>query len=343
VSHRRLAALAAALALAAACSGGGDDEPAAPPAGQAGQPPSPAAAGGPLTGLPIDAARAGRPALIVKIDNAPRARPQAGINQADVVIEEAVEGGVTRFATIFHSSDADSVGPVRSARSTDILIAGALNRPLFAYSGANTVFQRQLAGSPLVDVGVDRFPGDYRRQAGRPAPYNLFSGTAPLFSHTPPGAGPPPALFPFRPAGRPASGAGAAPAGGVSVEYRGNIVTAVQYAWDQASGTWRRSQDGRPHVDAAGAQVAPKNVVVQFVRYRDTGLRDRSGAVVPEGEIQGEGEAWVLTDGKIVRGRWRKPTAQAVTQYVDGAGAPVPLTPGQTWVELPSPGQARLT
>ncbi|HEX2065106.1 MAG TPA: DUF3048 C-terminal domain-containing protein, partial [Acidimicrobiales bacterium] len=109
------------------------------------------------------------------------------------------------------------------------------------------------------------------------------------------------------------------------------------------SGTWRRSQDGRPHVDTAGAQVAPKNVVVQFVHYRDTGLRDRSGAVVPEGEIQGEGEAWVLTDGKVVRGRWRKPTAEAVTQYVDAAGAPIPLTPGQTWVELPSPGQARLT
>lgn len=324
--------------MTAAC-GDGDGGADAPPAGRPGPPPA-GETGGPLTGLPVDPSRAGRPLLIVKVDNAPKARPQAGINEADVVVEEEVEGGVTRFATFFHSRDAPSVGPVRSARSTDVFLATPLNRPLFAYSGANAAFQSLIARSPLVDVGVDRFPADYRRQRGRPAPYNQFSATASLFAHAPPGSVPPPRLFSFRSVGQPADAAGASPARGVGVQFRGVIVTSVQYLWDPASATWTRSQDGGPHLDTAGAQVAPRNVVVQLVDYRDTGFRDTSGAAVPEAELLGEGEAWVLTDGKLVRGRWKKPSPEAVTQYLDASGAPVRLTPGQTWVELTRPGSA---
>lgn len=343
MNHRRglVAALAlvGAVALVATC--GGDDD-----AGRSATPPSPSTVapetGGPLTGLPVEPSKAGRPVLIVKIDNARPARPQIGLREADVVVEEAVEGGVTRFAAFFHSGDAATVGPVRSARSTDILLASALNRPLFAYSGANVAFQSLISRSPLVDVGVDRFPGDYRRQGGRPAPYNHFSSTPRLFTRAPPGSGPPPRLFSFRPSGQPADGPGGSPAPAVSMEYRGVIVTAVQYRWDGASRTWRRFQDGGPHVDAAGIQLSPQNVVVQFVPYRDTGFRDTSGAPVPEAQLVGEGEAWVFTDGKVWRGRWKKPSTQAVTQYVDSSGAPLRLTPGQTWLELPVPGAARI-
>ena len=263
-----------------------------------------------------------------------------GINQAEVVFEEAVEGGVTRFAALFHTSEAGDVGPVRSARSTDILLATPFNRPLFAYSGANEDFQRQIEGSALVNVGVDRFPGDYRRQRGRPMPYNQFSSTAKLRAHASPGAGPPPPLFKFRAPGEALGEDGASPARQVSIEYRGRILTAVQYRWDAGSGTWRRTQDGGPHVDASGVQVAPRNVVVQFVVYRDTGHRDQSGEPVPEGELVGEGEAWVFTDGKVVRGRWRKPSREAVTEYLHESGGPVRLTPGPTWVEMPHPGKA---
>ena len=329
------------LVAAVACSGGDEDARTAPPT-SSGPPTTAGPTGGPLTGLPIDPARAGRPVLIVKVDNAPKARPQAGINEADVVVEEAVEGGVTRFATLFHSREAATVGPVRSARSTDIILAAALNRPLFAYSGANAGFEKLIARSAVVDVGVDRFPNDYSRQGRRSAPYNQFSVTSRLYAHAPPGSGPPPRLFAFRAAGEPASAAGASPATGVSVQFRGVIVTSAQYRWDPASGTWRRSQDGAPHLDAAGVQVAPSNVVVQLVNYHDTGFREQSGAEVPEADLVGEGEAWVLTDGKVVRGQWKKPTPEAVTQYLDSSGSPVRLTPGQTWVELPRPGTAAL-
>src|SRR5438105_3349546 len=103
----------------------------------------------PLTGLPGDPDKLSRPALIVKIDNAPKARPQAGINKADVVVEEMVEGGITRLASVFQSTDSP-VEPVRSARSTDVAFASALHRPLFAYSGANPTFLSLVRAAPMV-------------------------------------------------------------------------------------------------------------------------------------------------------------------------------------------------
>ena len=346
---RRPLALALALALAAGLAACGGDKkkpaptttaapttapPAPPPEPQGMIPPG----GGPLTGQAVDPAKAGRPLLIVKIDNAPKARPQAGLNEADVVVEEAVEGGVTRFATFYHSRDAD-VGPVRSARSTDMLIATPLNRPLFAYSGANAVFEQQIRTSPVVNVGISAFPGDYTRQRGRPGPYDLFSNTARMFAHAPQGAGPPPPLFAFRFPGQASTGE---PAGGVKMEYRGRIVTAVQWAWDAGAGVWQRSQDGGPHKDAAGNQVNAQNVVVQLVTYHDTPYVDQSGARVPEADLVGEGEVWVLSDGKVVKGRWKRTAPGEVTQYLDANGAPIRLSPGRTWVELPIPGLATL-
>lgn len=338
--------LLASSLLVAACGGGDDDDgdlaaattTAAPGTTVA----APAGDAAPLTGLPqADAGRRARVALVVKLDNAPKGRPQAGINQADVVVVEKVEDGITRLFTIFQTNDADPVGPVRSARSTDVALVTPLNRPLFAYAGTNAAFQALVNAAPLVDVGFNKASGDYRRQGGRPAPYNLFSNTSALVKRAPGGSKAPPALFTYRAAGQAAGGDAA---GGARVEYRGkNVTTRVDYAWDAAAGGWKRSQDGTPHVDTAGAQVTPKNLVVQFVTYRDTGQRDRSGAVVDEAELVGQGEAWVFTDAKVVKGRWSKPTAEAVTAYTDAAGAPVGLTPGTTWVELTPAGAGQVT
>ena len=331
-----IAALAVAVSLAA-CGGGEKKKEATKPTTTTTEAPAPVApaAGQPLTGLPGDVKP--RPALIVKIDNAPKARPQAGLLAADVVVEEAVEGGVTRFMVIFHSQDTDEVGPVRSARSTDIEVATALNKPLFAYSGANDVFEDLLRKSPLVNVGPNAKGGAYFRKSGRPSPYNLWSRFPQLYEGSE--GTPPPAMFQYRAEGEPAAGE---PANNVKFEFRGRIVTAVEWRWDAASGTYRRKTDGADHTDAKGEPVAPKNVVVQFTEYVNTGLVDRSGEPVPEGKIVGEGEAWIFTDGKVIKGRWKKENAEQVTSYTDGAGQPIKLTPGQTWLELPKPGSASI-
>lgn len=299
----------------------------------------------PLTGLPAaDPAVAARPALVVKIDNAEgSARPQMGLNQADVVVEETVEGSVTRLAAIFHSTDIDPVGPVRSARSTDIAVATPLDNPLFAWSGANADFAAAIRAAALVDVGVDAAPDSYQRRSDRRAPANLYSSTSSLYAMAPPGAPAPPPLFSFRPDGAPL-GAGATPVGALNVNYGSGPGSApVDYVWGGAAGVYARSQRGTPHVDEAGVRVAPQNVVVQFVDYVDTGYVDGSGSAVPEASLVGEGTAWVFTAGHLIEGRWVKPTLEAVTQFLDASGAPIGLTPGRTWVALAPPGGATVT
>jgi hypothetical protein len=223
---------------------------------------------------------------------------------------------------------------VRSARSTDIAVASPLHRPLFSYSEANAVFEAQLRQAPVVNVGYRAAPDRYYREPSRHAPYNLSSRTPALFQLAPADSAAPPALFVYRPAGAPASGPGLVATRQVSARW----ATRVDWQWDPAAGEWRRSQDGRAHVDAAGRNIAPANVVVQFVAYRDTGLRDTSGAAVPEAEVTGEGDAWILTGGDLIPAHWSKPSAEAVTRWVDGTGADVRLAPGRTWVELAPPG-----
>lgn len=340
--RRLLVAVSVAALLAGAC--GGDKKEAAPDTKEATttEAPAPPAApgtGAPLTGLAGDPAKLGRPALIVKIDNAPKGRPQAGINQADVVVEEGVEGGITRFAAIFHSQDVEEVGPIRSARSTDIAIASELNRPLFAYSGANAAFQQLVDKAPLVNVGQNKRPGAYFRKSGRPATYNLWARMGELFAAAPPDAGPPHPLFTYRAEGEASAGEAAA---GVKFEFRDKVLTAVEWRWDAEGGVWKRKQNGTDHVDASGAPVGPRNVVIQFADYKNTGQVDRSGAAVPEAQLIGEGEAWAFSDGKVVKGKWTKTGPAEATKLVDAAGAPMKLTPGQTWLELPKPGTASL-
>ena len=334
------------VGVAVAAGGGGDDEAATTTTTKAPTttttttvPDEPTY---PLTGLPVDdPARAARTTLVVKIDNAePKrgqgGRPQAGINAADVVYEEMVEGSVTRFAALFHSTDADPVGPVRSARTTDLLLMAPLNRPLFAWSGANAGVIEQVHRANLVDVGYDAASGAFYRNGDRPAPYNLFSSTQAIRSQAPAeGDRPPPELFSYR-------GADDAPEGGrevrgVHINFGGGPGSApVDYEWDGKG--WARSQRGQVHNDADGTRVAPPNVIVQLTPYKEVQCCDASGYPIVEAQLVGEGDAWILTGGKLIEGRWSRPSLDATTRYTGPDGEPVGLTPGRTWVAIAPPG-----
>jgi hypothetical protein len=297
------------------------------------------AAVAPLTGLPDPGTgHTARPALVVKLDNVePKARPQAGLNQADVVYEERVEGSVTRLLAVFHSADAAPVGPVRSARSSDIAIFTPLNRPYFAWSGANPTFAGLIRASAVVDVGYDAQSGQYVRERGRPAPSNLMlRSTVDVLSIPVEGSGPPPPIFSFRAEGE--STPHLEPVTAVRVTYGSSAGSApVEYRWNGEG--WARTQKGTPHVDAAGVQVAPANVIIQFTPYHGTGVADQFGSDIPEAALVGEGDAWILTNGGLVPARWSKPSLEAITTYLDADGNPVKLTPGRTWVALPPPGE----
>jgi hypothetical protein len=344
VPHRRPTAAVPAVAtvlllLAAACGGGGGKKEATastvPQATTTTVPPV-----APLTGLPVAAAKANRPALAVKIDNAPAARPQSGLDAADVVYEEVVEGGATRFLAVFQSTDADPVGPVRSVRPSDPDIAAAYGA-LFAYSGGTPKFIDLLRSTPgVTDLGVDKLDEGadkpYSRRAGRVAPNNLYTSTAKIYANAPAGTKAPGRFADFQPADQPLAAAGATPA--VNLTATVGLTTAT-FDYDQGSRTYHRSG----LVDGTGV-VAPANVIVQFTNYQASpGDVDVNGTPVEKAVTVGSGDALVLAGGMAVKAKWSKSSASAYTTYTDAGGAPIKLLPGRTWVELARTGAAATT
>jgi len=272
-----------------------------------------------------------RPALAVKIDNVSVARPQEGINQADVVYEELVEAGLTRLVAVFQTTGARSVGPIRSARTSDPPLLEGFDRPLFAYSGANRGTRRAVAASQLTDIGYDTASSLYWRSTSRRAPHNLFSATDRLWGKYPERDEIPTAPFAFRTV-LDELHPSAEPVAGVFVDF-GHAE--IDYAWNGEG--WERTHNGEAHSDSDGVRVAPSNVVIQFTTYGTSSADSRS----PEAQTIGSGEVWVFTDGHVVRGRWERPDpSRPATLVADGR--PIRLTPGRTWVALARPGTAEI-
>ncbi|MCP3912037.1 MAG: DUF3048 domain-containing protein [Actinomycetia bacterium] len=290
----------------------------------------------PFTGLPVNG-EIGRPALAVKIDNLnAKARPQAGINQADVVFEIRVEG-ITRFMAVYHSTDADVVGPVRSARTSDINVLNMLSVPMFTNSGMNAGTRRLLnSQGNFIDANVDVYPAEFYRERSRPSTHNLMTGTAQLWSHVDETDDPEP-LFAFRPRGGDLPG-NAVEVAGVDIAYRGGGGARASYRWDQAVQGWARTQQDTPHVDEDDLQVAPANVVVMFVEYGVS----QAASISPEAKTVGSGEAWVLTEGHLIEGTWERPSSTDLPTFTDTNGDEIQLTRGRTWIALPDPGTVTL-
>lgn len=301
-------------------------------------PPAPRA---PLTGLPATTATLRHVAVVVKIDNVAAALPQTGVQQADVVYEEMVEGGLTRLAAVYQSDYPRVVGPVRSGRLTDEGIADDLDHPVLAYAGANPLFQPQLAAQPLHVADDDEYPGLYQRNYSREAPHNLYSDVASLAKTVAKPTAPSP-LWAFHPAGQPFAGAGVSPAKRVSISFP---AAAITWTWVPKQRLWFRTQDGVADVDTSGGRLTATNVIVEAVNYVTSAYvtgegAGANGAPIPTGEMVGSGKAWFLSGGALVEGSWHRASLTSKTVYVDRAGKPIRLAPGRTWVELPPEGAA---
>jgi len=288
----------------------------------------------PFTGLPTPTELL-RPAAVVKIDNHPRALPQWGLNQADVVYEELVEARLTRFAAIFHSTNAEVVGPVRSARTGDFALLSNLNRPIFVNSGANDYTARALRRVDAIAI-IDGAPiakGVFERSPEKNAPHNLITDTARIYAAGAAEGRTPPKYLRFRAEGE------SLPRGtavsGVDVDF-GQIE--ASYRWDAAASGWARTQNGKDHTDFNGVRIAPENVIVQFVRYRQS----PANAATPEPVLTGSGEAWIFSDGMLVRGTWERRSELEVTVFRSDNALIVPLTPGRTWIALARAGTAEV-
>jgi hypothetical protein len=253
----------------------------------------------PLTGEPVTDAEMipDRPALAVKIDNHPTAKPQAGLNEADLVFEEIVEFG-TRFAAVFHSQGSDPVGPVRSGRSQDVGILSSLAQPLFAWSGGNPGVRQIVRDSDLIDLDAGFSSGYYRRSGVGGAPHNLFSSTDALWESTPEEYTIPPQQFPYLLPGDSLDGQ---PATTVNLTMGG---LSVRWEYDTVTGRYLRFDRGVPHMTELTGQVSADNIVVMAVVYG----RSSADPASPEAQTTGVGPVLVFSRGVMRMGFWSRPT-----------------------------------
>lgn len=294
----------------------------------------------PLSGLPDPSGTAlKRPALVVKVENDPNAYPQWGVDQADDVYEEIVNGGITRLAAIFNQNAPAKVGPVRSVRPTDTQIVWPLGG-IFAFSGGAQYAINSISTAPvkLVDEGTADTLGAMYRDPNRVPPYNLYGIVSKLFQFGGKPT-PPPALFSYRKIGQAAVGT---PVTQLTVPFPSYY--AVTWKWDTKSHSWDRYMNftGKPVLDTTGtgAIESPKNIVVMYVYY-ENGV----GTEASYANLQVSGPAYFFTDGKEITGSWVRPgrDKSRVIVYRNSKGQTIRLTPGQTWVELMDKGGPALS
>jgi len=281
----------------------------------------------PLTGLPDPNGVANhRPAITVKVNNT-NANTQAGVDQADVVYEEVVEGQYTRLAAIFNSHAPNKVGPVRSVRLTDPSIVWPIGG-VFVFSGGAQYALDGIDRAPVKQLDETRAGSMMFRDDSAEAPYNLWAHVDEMFKAEKDAKPvPPPHLFTYRADGTPLVGTAV-----TSVRVGFEAGFDVTWTWDSKQRAWVRttgSQAASP-TQGDGANVAPKNVVVLKVHY--------AGGVGVEGseaELTGSGDALVFTAGREIQGTWERSAKEDPTKLLDADGKEIELTPGQTWVELP--------
>jgi len=293
----------------------------------------------PLTGKGAPGGKVpSRPALAVKIGNDPSSRPQSGLDQADVVYEEMAEGGITRYMALYQCQEAPLIGPVRSVRWDDWNILQQYGHAILAYSGGIDPWMAAAASTPWIynaDGSIDPTANAYYRYnssslpASLGAPYNYYTSTKALWALFPDAKMPPPVAFQFS----------------TKVPTRATLIVSasvpfssaspVVWQWSRTVKQWLRFYDTTPDNDPAGQQLHTTNIVIEMVQTR-RGPYNESGPNSPDVEslTTGTGVAYVLREGKVVKGTWTRRSGYNITRFAYPNGKPITLEPGTTWVEL---------
>jgi hypothetical protein len=273
-----------------------------------------------------------RPAMAVKIDNYPAGRPQSGLDKADIVFEEPVEGGITRFAAVFQCNNAGLIGPVRSARNIDIGILGQLGNPLLAHVGGIDPVIANIDASPLVNVDLGASDSLMIHPAGRVPPDADFTSTSLVYGTHPSMTTPPQPLFTY--SDNPP--AGGSPVSTVNIDFSGT--SNVTWKYNPALHAFQRFYNGnQPDMLVDGVQNTAANVVVQYVQisYGPWAENEEGGLEVQAALYPNEsGTAEIYRSGYAFPATWHRSTLGSPTQFVNSNGVPIALQPGQTWVEL---------
>ena len=320
-----------AAALLSGCSGGGDrvastGTPSPSPSASPTPKPTPVVVGDPLTGLaPVHG-----PVVAIKVDNAVLARPyQRGLRQAAIVYQELVEGGSTRFMAVFESTTAThEVGPVRSARQSDLDILRALGRPALGFSGAQpgvfALVRAAARAGHVIDASYDSVPGLYRLGERRRDARNFFAVPARLGERRG-GSEPRDIGLRFGLLGR------GAPVSRMSASFSPN--STIRFRYSPTTHTWVVTQGSRT------VPVSPANIIVQYVTTKPSRFHDVHHMNTPLTITTGSGRSMVLRDGQRWSGTWAR-AGYGATHYRDVHGRDVLLRPGPTWILLLPKGRS---
>lgn len=288
----------------------------------------------PLTGLDAPSADAiSQRVVSVKIENSPAARPQTNLQLADVVYESVTEGGITRFNAMFHSASPDSVGPVRSARLSDLYIVPQYNA-LFVFSGASTSVNSKIRGTSIEDLSEDAgvtYP--FFRGKDRARPHNLMVVLDKVREE---------AAKRKMPTTQDVKGLAfdkrAIETSSAVTEISIPFSTANKVVWtfDSATGTYLRVNNGAKHMDkATGEQISARNVVVMWAKH-NVASRDVVGSTTYEIVLTGSGRASVFHNGQQFEGTWEA-TKDAPPVFKAADGTQIKLAPGNTWFQVIQP------
>ena len=332
ISRRRaqLLGVLAAVAALTGCQGAVTIPDVAPTATvvarPAGESLASAVAFAPLTGRSADAAALVHSSLAVKIDNHEEARPQIALNRTDIVFEELVEGGLTRYVAVWHSDIPDEVGPVRSIRPMDPDIATPFGG-IISYSGGQEQFVEMMMATPLLNIVFDYDDtGLFERADERPGPHDVILAAGEAVTRNAELA-PPPAQFAYGTAD-PLAAEALAAASTSRIDLVFSDARFPSWEGDAGSSVWLRLQEGVPDIEASGERVHATNVVTLRVAI------DWSYGEVPRTVMVSSGEAWVSVAGRTVHATWSKDAASSPIRLTADDGSPLRLAPGNTWVEL---------
>jgi hypothetical protein len=286
----------------------------------------------PLTGLPALQGVAARPALAFKVDNVYGALPQAGLNSADLVFEEPVEGGLTRLIAVFQSQNPGTVAPIRSARPVDAQVMRLFGPSILMFSGASRYEigpVRKLSHALLLsmDSGVPLFA----RDPNRPGVHDVYASTREAWawglSH---GASRLPPKSPWTYSAAPSSLA--KPATTADMQFGS---AQAHWSYHSTSRRWFRAQNGQTDVDTLGVQLWADTVMVLNVpTYYVPGLHDVLGNPTPDARLTGSGRMWLLREGSLVSGTWSRATLDDPFTFKAPDGSVLGVRPGRTWIEL---------
>lgn len=319
----RLLVASAGVVVLAGCAGG----PAPTPKPTRPVPAAATAAQGieiaPLTGQLVASGATNHASLAVKVDNHEDARPQWALNQTDLVFEEMVEGGLTRYVAVWQSTIPVDVGPVRSIRPMDPDIISPLGG-IAAYSGGQQQFVSMMQAAPVVNISADYNSEFFYRADSRDAPHNemLKAQDAIAANASLPK---PPAQFAYGSNSQVAAQAGDATSH-IGIEFSG--ASSRSWDWDAANGAWLRSQDGVEDNAEGEGRIHAVNVVTMRVNI------DWSYGIVPKTVMVDSGEAFVSVAGKTIKATWSKASQTSPIELKGADGNVIRLLPGNTWIEL---------